>query len=140
MQCARIESQVRIQMANEMDEQLQEMERMYNERALNDVSMTRSSVIIIMVENYDRRVSILNLCLTTSILSDLLQQAEQHELLANKKLDLLSKINLSQQTPRAHVSKDLEIESDEEDEEVEDDGEGEDEEEVENGLVSKQRS
>lgn len=39
MQCARIESQVRIQMANEMDEQLQEMERMYNERALNDVSM-----------------------------------------------------------------------------------------------------
>lgn len=65
------------------------------------------------------------------------KQAEQHELLANKKLDLLSKINLSQQTPRAHVSKNLEIESDEE---VEDDEEGEDEEEVENGLVSKQRS
>lgn len=45
----------------------------------------------------------------------------------------MSKINLSQQTPRAHASKNLEIESDEE---VEDDEEGEDEEEVENGLVS----
>lgn len=46
MQCARIESQVRIQMANEMDEQLQEMERMYNERALNDVSMVQFKGIV----------------------------------------------------------------------------------------------
>jgi len=34
-----IEAEVRDEMADEMDEHLQEMERMYNQRALNDVSI-----------------------------------------------------------------------------------------------------
>jgi len=58
-------------------------------------------------------------------------QAEQHELLANRKLDLLSKFNHSQRTPRV-APESLEEESEEEEEES---GE-EDDQEVQQSLVS----